>query len=164
MAYVEVDEPIVLDSTGQDIKDELTAIKSAVQGLGTALGSDKANISGDNIASPATFRQNIGLSVSTTTTGTNGGVLRKYDCVVQLKFDNANVTNRGSIPSDYRPNARILTSCVLKKLSTNKWYQGMISIDTTGGFTIYYMNTDGTITDITTNSDWTISVSVAYIN
>jgi len=60
MAYVEVDEPIVLDSTGQDIKDELTAIKSAVQGLGTALGSDKANISGDNIASPATFRQNIG--------------------------------------------------------------------------------------------------------
>lgn len=61
MAYVEVDEPIVLDSTGQDIKDELTAIKSAVQGLGTALGSDKANISGDNIASPATFRQNIGI-------------------------------------------------------------------------------------------------------
>lgn len=62
MAYVEVDEPIVLDSTGQDIKDELTAIKSAVQGLGTALGSDKANISGDNIASPSTFRQAIGLS------------------------------------------------------------------------------------------------------
>ena len=62
MAYVEVDEPIVLDSTGQDIKDELTAIKSAVQGLGTALGSDKANISGDNIASPATFRRNIDVN------------------------------------------------------------------------------------------------------
>ena len=61
MAYVEVDEPIVLDSTGQDIKDSLDDIKSAVQGLGTALGADKANISGDNIASPATFRQNIGV-------------------------------------------------------------------------------------------------------
>ena len=59
MAYVEVDEPIVLDSTGQDIKDELTAIKSAVQGLGTALGSDRALIDGSNIGSPATFRRNI---------------------------------------------------------------------------------------------------------
>jgi hypothetical protein len=63
MAYVEVDEPIVLDSTGQDIKDSLDDIKSAVQGLGTALGSDKANISGDNIANPATFRSNIGLKI-----------------------------------------------------------------------------------------------------
>ena len=62
MAYVEVDEPIVLDSTGQDIKDELTAIKSAVQGLGTALGSDKANIDGSNIGDKATFRANIGAS------------------------------------------------------------------------------------------------------
>lgn len=154
----------VTDGTVQSTNTAIGALTSAVQGLGTTLGADKANISGDNIANPSAFRTNIGLSVSTTTTGTNGGVLRKYDCVVQLKFDNANVTNRGSIPSDYRPNARILTSCVLKKLSTNKWYQGMISIDTTGGFTIYYMNTDGTITDITTNSDWTISVSVAYVN
>lgn len=59
MAYVEVDEPIVLDSTGQDIKDELTAIKSAVQGLGTALGSDRALIDGSNIGSPSTFRSAI---------------------------------------------------------------------------------------------------------
>lgn len=62
MAYVEVDEPIVLDSTGQDIKDELTAIKSAVQGLGTALGSDRALIDGSNIGDKATFRNNIGAS------------------------------------------------------------------------------------------------------
>ncbi len=59
MAYVEVDEPIVLDSTGQDIKDELTAIKNAVQGLGTALGSDKANIDGSNIVDTSAFRQAI---------------------------------------------------------------------------------------------------------
>ena len=61
MAYVEVDEPIVLDSTGQDIKDELTAIKSAVQGLGTALGSDKANIDGSNIVDASAFRSAIGV-------------------------------------------------------------------------------------------------------
>lgn len=50
------------DSTGQDIKDSLDDIKSAVQGLGTALGSDRALIDGSNIGSPATFRQNIGLT------------------------------------------------------------------------------------------------------
>lgn len=42
------------DTTGQ-------SIASAISGLGQTLGSDKANISGDNIASPATFRQNIGI-------------------------------------------------------------------------------------------------------
>lgn len=73
MAYVEVDEPIVLDSTGQDIKDSLDDIKSAVQGLGTALGSDRALIDGSNIANPSTFRQNIGAqatinSITVTTT------------------------------------------------------------------------------------------------
>lgn len=41
------------DSTGQ-------SIASAISGLGQTLGADKANISGDNIASPAVFRQNIG--------------------------------------------------------------------------------------------------------
>lgn len=48
----EVTTPIITDTTGQ-------SIASAISGLGTALGSDKANISGDNIASPATFRRNI---------------------------------------------------------------------------------------------------------
>lgn len=61
MAYVEVDEPIVLDSTGQDIKDSLDDIKSAVQGLGTALGSDRALIDGSNIVNPSAFRSNIGI-------------------------------------------------------------------------------------------------------
>ena len=61
MAYVEVDEPIILNETGQDIKNSLDDIKSAVQGLGTALGSDKANIDGSNIANPSAFRQAIGV-------------------------------------------------------------------------------------------------------
>lgn len=49
---------VIKDTTGQ-------SIASAISGLGAMLGSDKANISGDNIASPATFRQNIGLQIDT---------------------------------------------------------------------------------------------------
>lgn len=50
----------VTDGTVQSTNTAIGALTSAVQGLGTVLGSDKANISGDNIASPSTFRQNIG--------------------------------------------------------------------------------------------------------
>lgn len=58
----------ISDSTGQAINNTLgtlladttgQSIASAISGLGTALGSDKANISGDNIADKATFRRNI---------------------------------------------------------------------------------------------------------
>lgn len=37
----------------------LQSIATAISGLGQTLGSDKANISGDNIASPSTFRSAI---------------------------------------------------------------------------------------------------------
>ena len=63
MAVMQVTEPAMLDSTGQDIKDSLDDIKSAVQGLGTTLGSDRALIDGSNIGDKATFRSNIGLDV-----------------------------------------------------------------------------------------------------
>lgn len=113
MAYVEVDEPIVLDSTGQDIKDELTAIKSAVQGLGTALGSDKANISGDNIASPATFRQNIGanglsiieVDVSGTTNNV-GYIATAYDYNEYFIGGRFKVTGGGGCYAIFRPSAQ----------------------------------------------------------
>lgn len=52
---------LMADNTGQDIKDSLDDIKSAVQGLGTALGSDRALIDGSNIGDKATFRSNVGL-------------------------------------------------------------------------------------------------------
>lgn len=45
---------LMADTTGQ-------SIASAISGLGQTLGSDKANINGNNIADPATFRQNIGI-------------------------------------------------------------------------------------------------------
>ena len=59
----EVTIPIITDDTGQ-------SIASAISGLGATLGSDKANISGDNIANPSAFRQNIGAQA--TTSGTAG--------------------------------------------------------------------------------------------
>ena len=75
----EVTTPIITDTTGQ-------SIASAISGLGATLGSDKANISGDNIASPATFRTNIGASkVSVTeytvtgTTNAQGYLATSYD-------------------------------------------------------------------------------------
>lgn len=49
---------LLADTTGQ-------SIASAISGLGATLGSDKANINGDNIADKATFRQNIGLQIDT---------------------------------------------------------------------------------------------------
>ena len=79
----------ISDSTGQAINNTLSTlgkdaslqgIISAIAGLGQTLGSDKANISGDNIADKATFRQNIGASgvvVSdsvTTTTDASGRI------------------------------------------------------------------------------------------
>lgn len=51
---------LMADTTGQ-------SIASAISGLGATLGSDKANIDGSNIASPATFRSNIGAAKKTWT-------------------------------------------------------------------------------------------------
>ena len=75
----EVTTPIITDTTGQ-------SIASAISGLGQTLGSDKANISGDNIANPSTFRGNIEASkVSineysvTDTTNAQGFIVTGYE-------------------------------------------------------------------------------------
>ena len=50
----EVTTPIITDTTGQ-------SIASAISGLGTALGANKADIDGGNIANPSAFRQSIDI-------------------------------------------------------------------------------------------------------
>lgn len=56
---------LMADTTGQ-------SIATAISGLGATLGSDRALIDGSNIASPSTFRQNIGLArITPTITATN---------------------------------------------------------------------------------------------
>ena len=141
MAYVEVDEPIVLDSTGQDIKNELTAIKSAVQGLGTALGADKANISGDNIADKATFRQNIGangLSITEVdisgTTNNVGYIATGYDFNKYFIGGRFQIPNSGGVYAIFRPSAQnkvvvLITGDTLTRL-TNTYVEGKL----------YYLN------------------------
>lgn len=61
MAFIEVDEPAMLDSTGQDIVDKLDAVKTAVTGLGTTLATDKANRDASNITDGSAWRSAIGL-------------------------------------------------------------------------------------------------------
>lgn len=51
----------------------LQSIAAAISALGTALGSDKANISGDNIASPSAFRSSIGIGYTLLNTYTSNG-------------------------------------------------------------------------------------------
>lgn len=149
MAYVEVDEPIVLDSTGQDIKDELTAIKSAVQGLGTALGSDRALIDGSNIGDKATFRQNIGLTTGTTELSLTipaSQVFRQYIKkqygVVYLYLDINNFKSTteqtvGYLPEGYRPYHRILHDVIVINANdiSFKGYAHFV-IQTTGEITL----------------------------
>lgn len=147
MAYVEVDEPIVLDSTGQDIKDELTAIKSAVQGLGTALGSDRALIDGSNIRDKATFRQNIGLTTSTTKLTTPASqvfkqYIKKHYGVVYLYLDISSFTSTtpqtiGYLPEGYRPYHKILHDVIVINANNNS-FKGYahFAIQTTGEITL----------------------------
>lgn len=99
---------LIADTTGQ-------SIASAISGLGATLGSDKANISGDNIASPATFRQNIGLVAEEKTLAIAQGVtnitskVMKYGNVVSIiatlqKVMVLNQYNRlATLPSDCLP-------------------------------------------------------------
>ena len=61
MAFIEVDEPAMLDSTGQEIVDKLDAVKTAVTGLGTTLATDKANRDASNITDASAWRSAIGV-------------------------------------------------------------------------------------------------------
>lgn len=116
----------ISDSTGQAINNtlgtlgkdtSLQGIITAINALGTLLGSDKANISGDNIADKSTFRTNIGLTTNTTTL-TNPvsqvyaqHITKKNDVVyLYIDINNLNTTTEviiGRIPSGYRPQHRI---------------------------------------------------------
>lgn len=85
------------DTTGQ-------SIASAISGLGTTLGSDRALIDGSNIANPSAFRQNIGLDNTTYTNCVsilnrvaiaNGGYLKQGRlCLINVSFTaNTTLTN-----------------------------------------------------------------------
>lgn len=69
MAYIEVTEPAMLDSTGQDIKDSIDA-------LATALTTDKANRDASNVTNASAWRSAIGVHyVKTTATSNANGYI-----------------------------------------------------------------------------------------
>lgn len=63
----------------------LQSIAAAITGLGTALGSDKANIDGSNIANPSAFRRSIGIDgVLTGTTIKSGYIAHTTSATIPL--------------------------------------------------------------------------------
>ena len=112
----EVTTPIITDTTGQ-------SIASAISGLGQTLGSDRALIDGSNIANPSTFRQSIGLNVTSgTLTNLESHVyyseLKKTANQVILYIEMYNFTNQtetiiASIPEAFRPSHRIMFDCLV---------------------------------------------------
>ena len=121
--YEYVTSPMMLDSTGQDIKDSLDDIKSAVQGLGTALGSDRALIDGSNIANPSAFKTNIGLNTQSynlinPVTQVYYSSLQKKDNLVILyvemyNFASQTLTTIATLPSDCIPSHRQMFDCIV---------------------------------------------------
>ena len=130
------------------------SIASAISGLGQTLGADKANIDGSNIASPSTFRQNIGIksiSVSNTSLANNVNVpnLNTYRFGIfhlrysanqrwyAIPFDVANIPSEGiNLQVFINNNLYISTVNVIK--ATNTIYMtGFTGIDDMF-ITLYY--------------------------
>ena len=117
-----------------------------MQGLGTALGADKANISGDNIASPATFRQNIGCEWETITnaisdpnSNVDSVIFKKCNGVVYISLITVQktysendvlftITNSDLIPTD-------IQRLICWSYAADKSYA--ITVLNTGGVTCY---------------------------
>ena len=127
------------DTTGQ-------SIASAISGLGQALGANKADIDGGNIANPSTFRSNIGIksiSVSNTSLANNINVpnLNTYRFGIfhlrysvnqrwyTIPFDVANIPSEGiNLQVFINNNLYISTVNVIK--ATNTIYMtGFTGID-----------------------------------
>ena len=70
----------------------LQSIAAAISGLGATLGSDKANIDGSNIANPATFRSNIGITLKTVTANIPSTSAGSYSTIsVDISSSPANI-------------------------------------------------------------------------
>lgn len=90
----------VTDGTVQSTNAAIDALTSAVQGLGQTLGSDKANISGDNIANPSTFRNNIGLGWTE---------LAQFNALSETKYYSLSGYTMIALVIFYKPDDRIYT-------------------------------------------------------
>ena len=139
----------ISDSTGQAINNTLgtlladttgQSIASAISGLGQTLGSDKANISGDNIASPSTFRNNIGLQRNTPTVTASGSNVIAFSSIAQIgnlvggsieiTIASASLTVWQNVATiDVKPTNNVMFPAVR---TGNGSHTGMIEINTDG--------------------------------
>lgn len=112
------------DTTGQAINSTLSTL-----GKDTSLQDIKAALNA--------LAGVIGPSVSQTTTGANGALVRKYGNVVTIHLDEVFGSNLGTIPEAYRPTTSICAFLYIEKLSSgsisNRYY-GMIRANTDGSF------------------------------
>lgn len=128
------------DTTGQ-------SIASAISGLGTTLGANKADIDGGNIVNPSAFRSAIGIEPTSTTTGTNGGTVRRWGNIVSINFQGTTGTNIGSVPSGYRPQTTAERTIVyVEKYNgstlTNRYY-ALLAVESNGNISCSYASSYG---------------------
>lgn len=106
--------------------------------------------SGENvyyIASPSAFRSAIGIEPTSTTTGTNGGTVRRWGNIVSINFQGTTGTNIGSVPSGYRPQSTAERTIVyVEKYNdstlTNRYY-ALLAVESNGNISCSYASSYG---------------------
>lgn len=106
--------------------------------------------SGENvyyIANPSAFRSAIGIEPTSTTTGTNGGTVRRWGNIVSINFQGTIGSNMGSVPSGYRPqSAAERTIIYVEKYNgstlTNRYY-ALLAVESNGNISCSYVSSYG---------------------
>lgn len=106
--------------------------------------------SGENvyyIASPSAFRSAIGIEPTSTTTGTNGGTVRRWGNIVSINFQGTTGSNIGSVPVGYRPQSTAERTIVyVEKYNgstiTNRYY-ALLAVESNGNISCSYASSYG---------------------
>lgn len=111
------------------------------------LGVTKSGENVYNIASPSAFRSAIGIEPTSTTTGANGGTVRRWGNIVSINFQGTTGTNIGSVPSGYRPlSAAERTIIYVEKYNgstlTNRYY-ALLAVESNGNISCSYLSSYG---------------------
>ena len=111
------------------------------------LGVTKSGENVYNIASPSAFRSAIGIEPTSTTTGTNGGTVRRWGNIVSINFQGTTGSNIGSVPSGYRPQSTAERTIVyVEKYNgstlTNRYY-ALLAVESNGNISCSYASSYG---------------------
>lgn len=133
------------NTTGQSIASAITALAGSISPTAD-------NVSFDNTGTDLTSSDVEGAikeldTVTTTTTGTNGGNIRKYGHVVSVNFQGVVGDSIGSIPVGFRPQAAAERTIIyVEKYNgttlINSYY-ALLAIENNGNISCAYMPTFG---------------------